>query len=96
MDPPPELVYRRLNFPNAIPDEYDWTTNDARLKQYGGIGIQRMSVDSWLNLIDQETLRQDGHIGPTPDPLPRPIERGGCDCPACEQNRQLLLARTTT
>jgi len=62
-DPPPELVYRRLNFPNGIPDEYDWTCPDPLVKQYGGGGVQRMSVDTWLDTIDRESLRTDGHIG---------------------------------
>ena len=91
MDPPPELVYRRLNFPDGVPDEYDWTVPEPLLKQHGGLGIQRMSVDTWLELIDEEALRTGGHIGPCSDPLPRPRERGGCECPACNRNRERLL-----
>ena len=94
MDPPPELVYRRLNFPDGIPDEYNWTSEDPTLKQYGGIGIQRMSIDTWLDTIDAEALRSDGHIGPCDDPLPRPKERGSCSCSACERNHLLLLQRS--
>lgn len=95
MDPPPELIYRRLNFPHGVPGEYEWTTQDPLMRQYGGLGIQRMSVDTWLDLIDAEMLRTGGHIGPCGDPLPRPKERGGCDCPACAAIRLRLQARSS-
>jgi hypothetical protein len=48
MWPPPDLIYRRLNFVNGIPEEYRWTVragDEARM-QRGGCGIQRMEVDT--------------------------------------------------
>ncbi len=93
MFPPPEMVYRRLNFPNGIPEEYDWTTDEPLMKQYGGFGTQRMTVDTWLDVIDAEKLRTDGHVGPCGDPQPRPQQHGGCDCPACQRNYERLAAR---
>ncbi len=93
MFPPPEMVYRRLNFPHGIPEEYDWTTDDPLMKQYGGFGTQRMTVNRWLDVIDAEKLRSDGHIGPCGDPQPRPQQHGGCDCPACQLNYERLAAR---
>jgi hypothetical protein len=96
MWPPPDLVYRRLNFVNGIPEEYRWTVrpdNEARM-QRGGCGIQRMEVDTWLDVIEREKLRSDGHIGPTGvGNLPRPMERGGCECPMCKHNREILEKR---
>jgi hypothetical protein len=96
MWPPPEFVYRRINFPEGVPDEYRWTNSQAtpeRLKR-GGCGIQRMTVDTWLNVIEREKLRGDGHIGPTGvGNLPRPQETGGCNCPTCTRN-QAILDRT--
>jgi hypothetical protein len=92
MDPPPELVYRRLHFPNGVPDEYSWATDDPLLKRYGGLGIQRMSIDTWLDVLDEEKLRTDGHIGPSGAPVPRPKERGHCDCPTCTRFRNLAEA----
>ncbi len=93
MYPPPELVYRRLHFPHGIPAEYDWISPDPQFRKYGGGGIQRMSVDSWLDLIDEEKLAPAGHIGPCPNSLPRPKEHGGCDCPFCTRCRDRLEGR---
>jgi hypothetical protein len=90
MDPPPELVYRRLNFVNGVPPEYDWTGADPDVRIRGGCGIQRMDVNTWLEVIEQEKNSGAGHIGPCRGNLPRPKERGGCDCPVCTQNKTLL------
>ncbi|MBV9765771.1 MAG: hypothetical protein JOZ48_13075 [Acidobacteriaceae bacterium] len=78
MDPPPEMVCRRLNFVNGIPPEYYWATQDEERRQHGGGGIQRMSIDTWLDLIDREQADPSGHIGPCGGNLPKPKERKGC------------------
>lgn len=93
MLPPPELVYRRMNFIGGVPSEYFWTTADPVTRNYGGQGIQRMEVDVWLQVIEKEKLSATGHIGPTGvGNLPRPMDRGGCDCETCTQNRSALEA----
>ena len=90
MDPPPELVYRRINFPAGVPVEYDWTQPDEQTRKYGGC-VQRMTVDTWLQTIAREATQAGGHLGHTGQPnVPRPKERGGCDCKACTQNEYLL------
>jgi hypothetical protein len=92
MDPPPELVYRRLHFPNGIPEEYRWVgdAHPERLAR-GGMGTQRMTVDTWLDVIEREAANGTGHVGPTGvGNLPRPKERGGCDCEVCTRNRELM------
>jgi hypothetical protein len=92
--PPPELVYRRMNFRDGVPEEYYWTTKDEQTRKYGGHGVQRMTTDTWLEVIEREKLRTDGHIGPTGvGNLPRPKERGGCDCPVCSTNREIMEQR---
>ena len=96
MWPAPELVYRRFNFVNGIPEEYHWAADDPQKRQYGGAGIQRMTVDTWLETIEHEKNRADGHLGPTPKGignLPRPKERGGCDCEVCTKNQAILDRR---
>ena len=91
MDPPPELVYRRINFPAGVPGEYSWTKPDEQTKLYGGGCIQRMTVKTWLETIEREAATGARHIGPSGHPnVPRPKERGGCDCPACARNEYLL------
>jgi hypothetical protein len=84
MDPKPQLVYRRLNFRGSVPPEYHWTTHDEERRANGGHGIQRMLVETWLTTIAGET---DGHLGPCFAPMPRPLSRGGCDCPTCTKAR---------
>jgi hypothetical protein len=82
MWPAPELVYRRINFPDGVPPEYYWATSDEQVRKFGCCGIQRMTIDIWLETIDREKLRTDGHVGPTDVPnLPRPD--GTCTCPVC-------------
>ncbi len=94
MDPPPELVYRRCNFVNGVPPEYHWATKDEERRRIGMCGIQRMTVDTWLVLIEREKANGTGHIGPTGvGNLPRPKERGGCDCEVCSHNRAILERR---
>lgn len=91
MDPPPELVYRRLHFPNGIPEEYRWVTSRSERFARGGMGTQRMTVDTWLDVIEREEAGGTGHVGPTGvGNLPRPQERGGCDCEVCARNRDMM------
>jgi len=92
MDPPPDLVYRRLSFPHGVPAEYRWAvgSSEGRMER-GGIGTQRMTVDTWLDAIEREEASGTGHVGPTGvGNLPRPRERGGCDCEVCTQNRHAM------
>jgi hypothetical protein len=95
MDPPPELVYRRLHFPRGITHEYAWTSSSRPERfERGGMGTQRMTVDTWLEVIEREAARGTGHVGPTGvGNLPRPEERGGCDCEVCTHNREVLERR---
>jgi len=90
MDPPPEMVYRRLNFVDGVPIEYYWTTDDPARRGNGGHGIQRMALDTWLETIAHEERLGNGHVGPCSQPLPRPKSRGGCDCEVCAGIREKL------
>ncbi len=84
MLPPPDLVYRRLNFPASVPPEYHWATSNAQAREWGGTGIQRMRVETWLEVIERERAEGTGHIGPTGvGNLPRPPENGVCECQVC-------------
>ncbi len=90
----PKMVYRRMNFPNGIPPEYTWTnSHDPKTCPktlagewcepcapylYAGAGIQRMTFDTWQQIIQREALAPGQHAGPTgTGNLPRPKERGG-------------------
>jgi hypothetical protein len=95
MDPPPELVYRRFEFVGSVPPEYHWTCKSRPERfERGGAGVQRMTVDTWLEVIEREAAAATGHIGPTGvGNLPRPKERGGCDCELCAHNREVMERR---
>jgi hypothetical protein len=91
--PGPELVYRRLNFVGSVPDEYAWTTDEESIRVNGGVGIQRMTVETWLRQIEKEKALGTGHLLPCGGNLPRPEERGGCGCAVCTRNRGMTNGR---
>jgi len=90
----PQMVYRRMNFPDGVPPEYAWTNLHraetceqaqagewcalCQVRERGGHGIQRMSYETWLAVIEWEKESPGGHAGPTGvGNLPQPKERGG-------------------
>lgn len=91
MDPLPELVYRRLNFPEGVPQEYDWTGPEENVRRYGGGGLQRMTFETWIIASRREEQNGTGHIGPVgKGNLPRPKEHGECECGVCVRNADLV------
>jgi hypothetical protein len=44
MDPPPSLIYRRLNFVHGVPKEYNWTNPTPSIQIWGGCLLHRMKV----------------------------------------------------
>ena len=90
-DATPQLVYRRLNFPSGVPDEYLWTMPNRQTLNFGGGGVQRMTFEHWLEVVEREQESGSEHIGPTGvGNLPRPNERSGCECPVCTLNQNML------
>ncbi len=85
----PDLVYRRLFFAGPVPAEYRWTTNDPQALAFGGLGMQRMTWKAWKQQIVQEMTLVGGHLRACPN-MPRPHERGGCECPVCTENQWML------
>ena len=90
MVPPPTMVYRRFHFVDAVPPEYAWTTSDPEAMEFGGLGIQRMSVHTWLRIIEQE--KATGKPGKCGGNLPKPEVWGHCECKSCAANRERLRA----
>jgi hypothetical protein len=58
-NPKPDLVYRRLFFPDGVPIQYQWTRPRNGQAANGGMAMQRMTVETWLGLRAQE--RETGH-----------------------------------
>ena len=98
----PDLVYRRFHFVEGVPHEYDWVGLEEEQRHLGGCGIQRMTFETWQAVIAREAPEisrgkgyvssvSPGHLGPTGvGNLPRPKERGGCECPTCTRNQAIL------
>jgi hypothetical protein len=76
-----------------VPEEYAWTANglqvEAHVQDYGGAGIQRIRPKKWLEQIEKEKREGGGHLLPCGN-MPRPEERGGCDCQVCTENRAAM------
>ncbi len=85
----PDLVCRRLFFAGAVPAEYRWSTKDPQALAFGGLGMQRMTWAAWKQQIAQEMILTGGHLQPCAN-MPRPHERGGCECPVCMENQWML------
>ncbi len=88
----PDLVYRRFHFVGAVPVEYAWTTNDPATAAAGGMGTQRMTWERWNEQVAMELMSADGRLQPCGGNLPRPLCRGGCECPVCTGNRWMMKA----
>ena len=91
MSVPPTLVYRRLNFVDGVPPEYLWTTNDPVTVEYGGLATQRIRLETWLELIEIEKASETGHLQGC-EIMPRPEERGGCECESCTRAKARIAA----
>jgi hypothetical protein len=86
----PDLVYRRMFFVGGVPEIYRWTTSEAAIRQGGGLGTQRMTMEQWRSQIAHESVSGQGHLLPCGGNLPRPKERGGCECKVCVGNEWML------
>jgi hypothetical protein len=64
MHPPPEIVYRRLEFIRTVPDEYPWVTTDPVIRKLGGFKVQRFPFADWLQLIEFEEGDPNGPLRP--------------------------------
>jgi hypothetical protein len=107
MLPRPLAVVRRFEFVDGvIPEEYaSWAgapeagaQPDSDGDNTDGaagpvVGVQVMSTDRWLTVIEEEKARGDGHAGPTGEgnyrepPPPEPGEK--CRCAVCEIAREV-------
>ena len=82
-DPQPVLIYRRLNFVHGVPAEYSWTAPPPDVRVLGGLFLQRMLIDDWLNVMEEERNAVPHHALPCANPQPPPPEFGGCNCDCC-------------
>ena len=91
LDPPPVLIYRRLNFINGVPREYEWTNPTVSVRQFGGHYLHRLTIDEWLSALEQE--RHEGNVRVVfRRGQPRPPEFGPCPCDRCTAEREAAYA----
>ena len=89
MDPPPALIYRRLNFVHGVPWEYGWTNPPEQVAIWGGCLLQRMKVEEWPKVMQRERAIGNRLALPCDNPQERPPELGPCPCDRCTKNREM-------
>lgn len=62
-DPKPDLIYRRICFPDGVPKLYEWTRPRKGQAELGGLAMQRVTLDTWRDLMQKERLT--GHVEPS-------------------------------
>jgi hypothetical protein len=85
-DPPPTLIYRRLNFVHGVPEEYNWTKPSTSVKQLGGYFLHRMLAEDWPEIMQLE--RHVPHVIPSINGQRRPAAFGPCPCDRCKAERE--------
>lgn len=88
MDPPAELIYRRMFFSTAVPLEYRdlvWTPDS---EQTAGLYLQRILPGEWLTILEAERNSGTDAMVLPKRPQPRPEEFGPCPCPECKKERE--------
>jgi hypothetical protein len=83
MDPPPDMIYRRLNFIHGIPPEYMWLCPTPDVRQYGGLYLQRITVEEWPSIMAAEKAGGNKFVISAQFPQPRPAVLGPCPCALC-------------
>jgi hypothetical protein len=87
MDPPAELIYRRMFFHTKLPTEYSDLDPTSRL-ECGGLILQRILPDEWVTILALEQAGNSDAMVLPRNPQPRPEEFGPCPCPECTQERE--------
>jgi hypothetical protein len=87
MDPQPDLIYRRFNFVNGVPREFLWTGVPPQFQLYGGLFLQRITLDEWPVLLEKERNSGTDLVIPAVNPQGRPEALGPCPCEWCTEER---------
>lgn len=86
-DPPPDLIYRRMNFVHGVPSEYEWTQPPPDMRQYGGHCLLRLTTADWLHVMQLERDLGYQHVMRART-QPRPDDFGPCPCARCTAARE--------
>ncbi len=87
MDPPPDMIYRRLNFIHGVPLQYSWIDPSPDFQKYGGLFLQRVTVEEWPSILALEQRPGNQHVISARFPQPRPEVLGPCPCARCTAER---------
>jgi hypothetical protein len=88
MDPPAELIYRRMFFVTAVPPEYMQLVWSGESEPTGGLYLQRILPAEWLSIVEAERNSGSDAMVLSGSPQPRPEEFGPCPCPECKKERE--------
>jgi hypothetical protein len=88
MNPPAELIYRRMFFLNGIPSDYWQLCDKPGDENLSGLFLQRILPDEWASILDRETASGTDVIILASRPQPRPEALGPCPCPKCREERE--------
>jgi hypothetical protein len=76
-----------MHFVDGVPPEYYYVTDREDRRRNGGLSMQRMTLQTWLETIEKERELGTGHLLSVPY-MPRPKSRGICECDVCTRYRE--------
>jgi hypothetical protein len=88
MDPPAELIYRRMFFITAVPPEYHALLATDGAGPTAGLYLQRILPDEWKVILAAERISGTDAMVLSESPQPRPEEFGPCPCPESKKERE--------
>ena len=92
MDPPAELIYRRMFFVTGVPVEYRAALGADETKASAGLYLQRILPEEWRHILEAERMSGTDAIIIARRAQPRPEEFGPCPCPECKEEREKALS----
>ena len=88
MNPPAELIYRRMFFVHGVPKEYSNLVMVPDFENVSGLFLQRILPEEWACILAQESASGTDSIMLASKPQPRPEGYGPCPCPECKRERE--------
>ena len=88
MNPPAELIYRRMFFVHGVPKEYSNLVMVPDFEKVSGLFLQGILPEEWACILAQESASGTDSIMLASKPQPRPEGYGPCPCPECKRERE--------
>ncbi len=88
LDPPAQLIYRRIHFVNGVPAEYLWTDPPEQIRNHGGLILHRLTPDLWATVLSRERNQNHTQVLAPDYYIKRPEAFGPCPCDRCTAERE--------